>query len=65
MRHVNKAAWIDPEAQSAVWVADVTYTRHHGSTVSRPVMTALDLKDGLVHDVRFGMDTAPLFNAAV
>ncbi|MBE7209610.1 MAG: nuclear transport factor 2 family protein [Gluconacetobacter diazotrophicus] len=60
MRHEMTGCWIDRDAHSGVWEAEVTFTRPDGSRVTIPAISSLRLRDGLIHDFRFVMDPAPL-----
>lgn len=51
------------DGESAYLEAVVEYTRLDGSTVSIPVCTAIDRRDGLIAAQRVYIDLAPLFGA--
>ena len=61
MHHARTGVWIDPDGGSAVWEAEVSFTRKDGTVLVLPAMSALRLKDGLVRDFRFVMDPAPIY----
>ena len=61
MRHEVTGVWIDADAASGVWEAEVSFTRHDGSQVAIPAVSVLRTRGGLVRDFRFVMDAAPLY----
>ena len=63
MHHARTGVWIGRDGKSAVWEAEVSFTRREGSVVVLPAMSALRLADGLVRDFRFVMDPAPIYAA--
>ena len=54
---------VTEQGDSAYLEAVVTYTRLNGSTLSVPVCTAIDRRDGLIAAQRVYVDLAPLFGA--
>ncbi len=64
MRHHRTGVWVDADAPSGVWEADVTFVMPDGRPVSVPAVSVLRLRGGLVHDFRFVMDASALRDTA-
>jgi ketosteroid isomerase-like protein len=58
MAHRNTGLWLGDD--SAVFEAEVTFTRPDGSAVTVPAVSILRGRDGRVADFRMVMDAAPL-----
>lgn len=59
MHHENVGLWLGDN--SAVFEAEVTYTRQDGKTVTLPCASILRFRDNLIYDFRMVMDAAPVF----
>lgn len=61
MHHENVGLWLGDN--SAVFEAEVTYTRQDGTTVTLPCASILRFRDNFICDFRMIMDAAPVFAA--
>ncbi|MDV2996895.1 MAG: hypothetical protein N4J56_006600 [Chroococcidiopsis sp. SAG 2025] len=61
MHHENVGLWLGDS--SAVFEAEVTYTRQDGTTVTLPCVSILRFRDNFIYDFRMVMDAAPVFAA--
>jgi ketosteroid isomerase-like protein len=59
VRHDPVERW--EEERGTVVEANVTYTRHDGSSVTVPVVTIYRERQGMIADYRVFIDLAPLF----
>jgi ketosteroid isomerase-like protein len=58
MHHENVGLWLGDN--SAVFEAEVTYTRQDGTTVTLPCVSILRFRDNFIYDFRMLMDAAPV-----
>ena len=61
MHHENVGLWLGDN--SAVFEAQVTYTRRDGTTVTLPCASILHFRDNFIYDFRMLIDAAPVFAA--
>lgn len=59
MHHENVGLWLGDN--SAVFEAEVTYTRQDGTTVTLPCASILRFRGNLIYDFRMVMDATPVF----
>lgn len=61
MHHENVGLWLGDK--SAVFEAEVTYTRQDGTTVTLPCASILRFRGNFIYDFRMVMDATPVFAA--
>lgn len=69
MHHENTGLWLGDDGNSAVWEADVTYTRPNGTQVTLPCASILrsrsvsggESHDDQIYDFRMNMDISPVY----
>lgn len=61
MHHENTGLWLSDDGDSAVWEADVTYTRKNGTPVTLPCASILRSRTDKIYDFRMNMDISPVY----
>ena len=61
MHHENTGLWLGDDGDSAVWEADVTYTRKNGTQVTLPCASILRSSNDKIYDFRMNMDISPVY----
>ena len=61
MHHENTGLWLGDDGNSAVWEADVTYTRQNGTQVTLPCASILRSRSDQIYDFRMNMDISPVY----
>ena len=61
MHHENTGLWLGEDGNSAVWEADVTYTRKNGTQVTLPCVSILRSRNDQIYDFRMNMDISPVY----
>lgn len=63
MHHENTGLWLGDDGNSAVWEADVTYTRKNGTQVILPCASILRSRNDKIYDFRMNMDISPVYDS--
>ncbi|MCC5623608.1 nuclear transport factor 2 family protein [Nostoc sp. CHAB 5715] len=61
MHHESTGLWFGDDGNSAVWEADVTYTRKNGIQVTLPCVSILRSHNDQIYDFRMNMDISPVY----
>jgi ketosteroid isomerase-like protein len=63
MHHDKVGLWVGEDGNSAVWEADVTYTRKDGTQVMLPCASILRSHNDQIYDFRMDMDISPVYKS--
>lgn len=61
MHHENTGLWLGEDGNSAVWEADVVYTRKNGTQVTLHGASILRSRNDQIYDFRMNMDISPVY----
>lgn len=62
MHHESIGIWLGDDGNSAVWEADVTYTRLNGTQVTLACASILRSQNDQIYDFRMNMDISPVYD---
>lgn len=62
IHHENTGLWLDEDGNSALWEADVTYTRQNGTRITLPCASVLRSQNDQICDFRMNMDISPVYD---